>query len=1149
MKYGPLHRILSLIILLFLGYCNAVFAQIKQFSVFEGLNQSQVSDVIQDADGSIWVSSDFGGISRIDGNKIYSLSALNPAIPSNVSHIKSIGSNLIFVSREKIYYTTKEGVIDTVLNLESRINEIAINEIGQIIGTTIKGRIFLVQDSKILFDTLIQEANGVREIIAGRDSKFIYGKDNGEIKRSLYKGGSTFDVEDLYLHHLGVVKVFQDSKGIIWFTDVQGSVYKVEAGKALEIDGLPGRLRITSFFEDKDGTMWVSTLRGIYTYDGNKFVKKVIGSGLSYFLINKIFQDREGIFWFATFGNGLIKYYGDHIIEFGRESGLGSLNITGVLPVSIDTLLISTFNGLFWKLSDGEIRKIPLPENLSDFQSISSVSLGNGNSVIVNRNGIAYLYSRRQLRQLNLPFSPIFPRVMIKSDEKVFIGTFDGLGIYDLNKDSFEFLEYLNGNKVGYIQNIIPIRGSKALISSESGLILYEGNNYSPLHLDVLAASDVILAGVADKQGSVWLSIHNKGIVELDEKFNLISSYFNNSFLSGKIVNTMVALADGSLLLGMNTGFELVRKSVDLTTEGVLQKITPSYLSSIRTEVRRVQPITINDGRVVFSTNRGLMIINPLLDLNPTLYDKIELAGMEVGGNPYALSGSTNTLPIPSNSKNISFKVYYPSHYYPELVQYSFRLDGFNDSWTPFSSNPEINYSQLPAGNYSLSVRLINGSLNEKIYENLVSIRIQPKWYFAWYAWIIYLGILLLSIKLFVNIKLRKKERRNQELEKLLDEKTAQLQSLNRDLEEKILDRTRVLAVANKSLNDEIKRRRKFQKDFDLIADNSSDIFCLHDSNFNLLYITPSVTKILQYQSDQLIGTNFIRLIVGEAEKKEVKKFIDEGRNFLEVQTTICSKEGRNLTFETIIKAIQNPNGDLEGYISSSRDISEKSYLRETLKQINKNLHRDFHDQIGNKLAKASSLVNVLKLMSSQNAGQPSEYILLEVEQTIKQLFTDTKDFVWSLDSDNHKLCELVFYIKDFGEKLFENTPVKFSTDINNIEDIPLSPATSRNIILIFKETFTNCLKYAKANEGHFSLIKTENEFCFSFKDDGLGFDIDSTFARSNGLKNLKHRAEKIGARLDLSSKIGKGTTVSLWLTFVNHKTERKLQENEFIKL
>ncbi len=192
---------------------------------------------------------------------------------------------------------------------------------------------------------------------------------------------------------------------------------------------------------------------------------------------------------------------------------------------------------------------------------------------------------------------------------------------------------------------------------------------------------------------------------------------------------------------------------------------------------------------------------------------------------------------------------------------------------------------------------------------------------------------------------------------------------------------------------------------------------------------------------------------------------------------------------------------------------------------------RDFHDEMGNKLASIIVLVSTLELLIKDKTNEIQK-ALKRIEVDSKSLFSGTKTFIWSIDPKSDSLYEIFNYIIHFGTDLFENTPMDFfvknQVDDGLAENI-MRVGVSRQIFFIFKEAMTNCLVHSKATEINFSfhVDPTSSIFKVTLSDNGLGLD-PSLLASPRGLSNMQTRAEKIDCRLSLSNNLEGGLDVTL---------------------
>lgn len=192
---------------------------------------------------------------------------------------------------------------------------------------------------------------------------------------------------------------------------------------------------------------------------------------------------------------------------------------------------------------------------------------------------------------------------------------------------------------------------------------------------------------------------------------------------------------------------------------------------------------------------------------------------------------------------------------------------------------------------------------------------------------------------------------------------------------------------------------------------------------------------------------------------------------------------------------------------------------------LRKEIARDFHDEMGNQLTRIINYVSLLKL--NGQSGYSHEELYGKVETSAKYLYSGTRDFIWSIDPVNDELCKLFIYIRDFGEKLFEEKGIQFRAFNDIKEKLKLPYGFSREANLIFKEAMTNAFKYSEAENVTLSLSKRDENFELIFDDDGKGFYIGDV-ENSNGLKNIRERADKINAVLRINAEENKGVRITL---------------------
>src|SRR6185436_7849423 len=100
----------------------------------------------------------------------------------------------------------------------------------------------------------------------------------------------------------------------------------------------------------------------------------------------------------------------------------------------------------------------------------------------------------------------------------------------------------------------------------------------------------------------------------------------------------------------------------------------------------------------------------------------------------------------------------------------------------------------------------------------------------------------------------------------------------------------------------------------------------------------------------------------------------------------------------------------------------------------------------------------------------------------------------------------------------------EFAAD-DDVSKIKLPMEVRKNLYLIFKEATNNMVKYSGADKAMFSIKGEKANLVMLIRDNGKGFDMNK-LTEGNGLRNMRKRAEEIGAMLLIESFPGSGTSI-----------------------
>jgi signal transduction histidine kinase len=183
----------------------------------------------------------------------------------------------------------------------------------------------------------------------------------------------------------------------------------------------------------------------------------------------------------------------------------------------------------------------------------------------------------------------------------------------------------------------------------------------------------------------------------------------------------------------------------------------------------------------------------------------------------------------------------------------------------------------------------------------------------------------------------------------------------------------------------------------------------------------------------------------------------------------------------------------------------------------------DLHDDVGSTLSSIS--------ISSQMAQAQSRETIPMLEtigESSRKMLDAMADIVWTIKPENDQFEKIIMRMRNFAYELLGAKKIDFEfVADDDVAKINLAMEVRKNLYLIFKEATNNMVKYAEANKARFAINAEKNNLTMMIRDNGKGFDVNRV-SEGNGLKNMKKRAEEIGAKLVIDSFPGSGTTIQL---------------------
>lgn len=177
-------------------------------------------------------------------------------------------------------------------------------------------------------------------------------------------------------------------------------------------------------------------------------------------------------------------------------------------------------------------------------------------------------------------------------------------------------------------------------------------------------------------------------------------------------------------------------------------------------------------------------------------------------------------------------------------------------------------------------------------------------------------------------------------------------------------------------------------------------------------------------------------------------------------------------------------------------------------------LMRDMHDGVG------GHLVSVLAMIETGrgDAGQ--------LAQAVRDALDDMRLMIDSLEPVDDDLNAVLASFHDRLAPRLHAAQVRLHASVELLPPVPgLTPARVLHILRMLQEAVGNALRHGRARTLWIDAHAKPDGVHLSVRDDGSGFDPEQARA-GRGLKNLRRRAQEVGAKLHIHSKPGEGCRI-----------------------
>lgn len=731
----------------------------------EALLSNQIKALFKDSDGVIWIGTDEGGITRMENGEFETFTTEDGLSSNTVrSFYEDEEGNLWIGTRrgglvryDGSSFTTFTGAEGLVGNVVLSIGE--ARDGTMLVGTDAglrrlrDGQIEPVPNAGPLSDLPI-----TRIVAARSDSSLWLGTAGGGVF-SWTDGIQSNMTEEDGLSGSNVVALHEDQSGALWIglkTSGLNRYYRGEISTYGETNGLTHN-HVTAIYQDRERTLWVGTdLGGLNQLRDGKFTTYTTADGLSSRIVYSVIEDREGTVWIGTEG-GVDRLVGDTIVGgLDQTAGLPSNVVYSLAIAPKGGVWIGMFAGGVCRYRNGELFCLDETDGLGDgnvfatyVDSQDRLWVGTGEGLaLVQNDEVARVY-----REEDGLVSNWVNYIREDTEGGLWIGTFGG-GISRFEDGSFTNYTDVDGLSSNVVLTLHESPdGTLWAGTQRGGLCRFRNERFRCLSSDDGLFADDILQIVEDEEGYLWLGglngIARVSIDRLHRRLEEVRIADEDSVAAGSLESAVYGKDDGLVSSETNGG---------------------------------IQPAAwrTRDGRLLFSTIDGLAATDPSRIHKNTVPPSVVLERVFVDDRDISGAGQLELQP---GSQRFEFHYTGISFIAPEEITFRYRLEGYDDEWIEADTRREAYYTNLSPGRYEFQVAAINNDGVASTEAATLSFYVRPFFYqTVWFYLLCAGGLILLGAGVY-HLRTRQLRRREDMLNRLVEEQTQELRERERELE------------------------------------------------------------------------------------------------------------------------------------------------------------------------------------------------------------------------------------------------------------------------------------------------------------------------------------------------------------------------------
>lgn len=769
----PRHFFITLILLLCAGYPSAgQFVATKTYTVADGLPTDQIYQAIEDNDGFLWLSTS-GGAVRFDGKYFQTFTRENGLSDNDVIDIMKDKSGRLWTRN----FLNSPGYFDNKKNRFITPNEDSllkgINSKSLVyLNTTIDHDIYYVADSGTFlfsngnrYDFKGTYPNNAKSIIKRIDNDYTVeiGPHSFQINKLnniyvfLKKNNKIIEEKLLFNYkeeYSRMTRKYLNNKLYIFHSFRNSQFHKYPSFLTIvsniTLSPLNFETEIMNFTQNVTNlsvtTHYIITIdddKQIRIHDpGTKDIVQIISTP---FLVNSVYEDKNGTIWLCTNSKGLIKMEMPMITKMILPDSIRNIPYSYITKNKSDNLLLGTKQSRVIEVSKQKIINHPLVHNANRYGTQKEILFANNKTFTFSDVGCSIDYQQPILdKMIN---TKVVSKAAVKINDTIIIFG-NAFNLLRLNAKTNEALRL---NATTYRTTCIAKFNSTTIYcGSLDGIHKIDLANNKEVLLPKKQGllQERIVALCVDTNKIVWVATASNGIFAIKND-TVIGSIKKQDGLISNSCNTMSLGKDGQLAVGTNEGISMIDYNVSISQPTVKNiSVTDGLASNI------INSIFYQKDTFFVATENGISLIPGFISAAEYAIP-VKLIAIKVNERDTTI----HTLyRLASNQQSISLQfagIELKGHF----DHFEYRIDQSPD-WYRLDGN--ILNLQLESGKHTISVIATDINGNKSLRPLVLSFHIATPFWKSWWFWL----LIAVALQAVVGFNIYKRLKRKQLVKK-----------------------------------------------------------------------------------------------------------------------------------------------------------------------------------------------------------------------------------------------------------------------------------------------------------------------------------------------------------------------------------------------